>query len=334
MLRDTIIIGAGMAGLELADELAKDGQDVVVFEKARGTGGRMSSKRFKTDHGQWLGFDLGCSGFEANTIAFQHQLEQWQQAGVIVPWVQTEQQGWKYVATPRNSALTRHLSNGIECHFASRISRIEKHDHWSVYDEAGSCLASARTLVLTVPPQQAIDLLPAGSFEDYFNKVVVKPQWVLMLATKALPDNLDPYYHNPSPAIASISRESSKPGRELNSEGLECLVIQASAEWSAQHLDDKAQQIYYQLKKELESVLGQALPSCEYYAHRWLYSQVDVDNDAMHSQDYWWHNSGLALASDYTCSRASGVEAAWLAAKSLAQWLSDADVSAAAVGSN
>jgi len=40
------------------------------------------------------------------------------------------------------------------------------------------------------------------------------------------------------------------------------------------------------------------------------------------------------LASDYTCSRASGVEAAWLAAKSLAQWLSDADVSAAAVGSN
>lgn len=334
MLRDTIIIGAGMAGLTLADELVGQGQDVVVFDKARGTGGRMSSKRFKTDHDEWLSFDLGCTGFGAATIAFQQQLNQWQQEGIIAPWVQQPQQHWKYVAVPRNSALTRHLSQGIDCHFSSRIARIEKNDHWSVFDETGSCLASARTLVLTVPPQQAMDLLPAGIFEEYFSAVAVKPQWVLMLAMKALPENMAAYYHNPSPAIASISRESSKPGREVNDAGLECVVVQANADWSAQRIDDKAQQIYYQLKKELENVLGQALPSCEYYAHRWLYAQVEVTNHLTNGRDYWWHDSGLAVASDYTSGRSAGIEASWLAAKSLAQWLSDAEFTATAVGSN
>ncbi len=49
------VIGAGVAGLACAVELAAAGHEVAVFEKARGAGGRTSSRR--TDHGT---FDHGC----------------------------------------------------------------------------------------------------------------------------------------------------------------------------------------------------------------------------------------------------------------------------------
>ena len=39
------VIGAGMAGLSAAGALAQAGHEIVLFDKSRGSGGRMSSKR-------------------------------------------------------------------------------------------------------------------------------------------------------------------------------------------------------------------------------------------------------------------------------------------------
>ena len=41
----TAIIGAGMAGITAARALIAAGQTVQVFEKSRGSGGRLASKR-------------------------------------------------------------------------------------------------------------------------------------------------------------------------------------------------------------------------------------------------------------------------------------------------
>jgi len=43
--RTTAIIGAGISGLACAQALAAAGQPVTLFDKARGPGGRMSSRR-------------------------------------------------------------------------------------------------------------------------------------------------------------------------------------------------------------------------------------------------------------------------------------------------
>ena len=66
LMNETIaVVGAGMAGLTLARALQARGNDVVVFEKSRGFGGRLATKRV----GQAT-FDSGAQYFTAKSDAF------------------------------------------------------------------------------------------------------------------------------------------------------------------------------------------------------------------------------------------------------------------------
>ena len=339
-LLDVAVIGAGMAGLKVASELQQQGQAVKVFEKARGTGGRMSSKRFNTQLGLQLSFDLGCASFTAHSSEFRQQVMEWCDLGKAEYWLDAED-GEQFVAVPRNSAITRHMSGSVDCCFATRITRIQKDGVWHLYEQADNgkerLLALARTLVITAPPQQATDLLPVGVFSSLFSEVIVSPQWVMMVHVSNLPADAQSRYLKPSSAIEVISTETDKPGRDTQVVG-DILMVQASAEWSAQRLELKAQQVFYELKQELEQVLSGSLEVQDFYIHRWLYSQTKLANDPplndTNAIDYWWHDSGVAIAADYTCRRASGVEAAWLAGKSLAQWLCTKELNNKLVGCN
>ena len=56
------VIGAGMAGLACAQELARADAKVTVFERARGLGGRLATRRqgnLAFDHGVQLTSALG-----------------------------------------------------------------------------------------------------------------------------------------------------------------------------------------------------------------------------------------------------------------------------------
>ena len=59
------VIGAGVAGLTCARELARSGVDVGVFEKARGGGGRAATRRTGDYH-----FDHGAQYFTARDARF------------------------------------------------------------------------------------------------------------------------------------------------------------------------------------------------------------------------------------------------------------------------
>jgi predicted NAD/FAD-dependent oxidoreductase len=61
---DFAIIGAGMAGLACADALKEAGHNVALFDKGRGPGGRMSTRRMETPLGE-VAFDHGAQYFTA-----------------------------------------------------------------------------------------------------------------------------------------------------------------------------------------------------------------------------------------------------------------------------
>ena len=75
------VIGAGLAGLTAAGVLAKHGHQVVILEKARGPGGRMSTRRDGN-----VRFDHGAQYFTARHPRFIAQVEAWQEIGLVQRW--------------------------------------------------------------------------------------------------------------------------------------------------------------------------------------------------------------------------------------------------------
>ena len=74
------IIGAGLSGLTAAQFL-KDFADITIFDKSRGTGGRMATRRAAP-----YSFDHGTQFFTAKSEAFQAFIAPLINAGVIVRW--------------------------------------------------------------------------------------------------------------------------------------------------------------------------------------------------------------------------------------------------------
>src|SRR5690606_11193494 len=125
------IIGTGIAGLSAAQALHAAGQNVELFDKSHGSGGRMSSKR--SDAGS---LDLGAQYFTARDRRFAEVVQQWRDRGWVAEWPRSlynfsaghllpspdEQIRW--VGTPRMSAITRALLGGLPVNFSCRITEV------------------------------------------------------------------------------------------------------------------------------------------------------------------------------------------------------------------
>ena len=72
------IIGAGLAGLTSAQRLAAAGLEVHLFDKSRGAGGRMCTRRAEE-----VRFDHGAQYFTATEPSFQAEVSRWVSAGVV-----------------------------------------------------------------------------------------------------------------------------------------------------------------------------------------------------------------------------------------------------------
>lgn len=336
-LLDYAVIGAGVSGLTVASSLNKQGLKVAVFEKARGTGGRVSSKRIASaDKDSFMAFDLGCISIKAESDLFDRALQDLHQRGVIAPWFEDEKNDTHYVGMPRNSGLTRHLSKDLECHFSTRVTSIERlGDVWSVYtleDGDKTVLAKAKNIILATPPAQAYDLLPEdSSLKSKLAEVEVDPQWVMGIEVESVPSDFKAIHYPDSDVIYSISQESLKPGRDhgqarnnADEADTSVLQIQATPRWTHNHLALSSDQVSTLLAAELERIFGQPLNIKNNYSHRWLYSCVS--KGAQTKDGFLWDEKGLGLVGDYldnslVSKDVQGIESAWLSGKLLADWL-------------
>lgn len=329
---DVAIIGAGIAGLTAANELNDLGFTVGVFEKARGTGGRLSSKRIpsKQHENSFVAFDLGCASITAESRAFTQQLQDWHLKGVVAPWCVDEQGRSHYVAVPRNSALTRHLSKDIECHFSTRINELEQIEGvWHLFSCPESAetshqrtlLARANNVIIAAPPAQAHDLLPAtSSLKSALNNVEVSAQWVMAVEVNSRLTDLPMIQHPSDEAIFSITQESNKPGRTHGKDDSASIIlqIQATPDWTSNHLESTPDQVSELLIKALETHFEQPLDILNHYAHRWLYS--GITKGVVAQDGFLWDEQGLGLIGDYINHDFTGIESAWISGKRIAEW--------------
>ncbi len=75
------IVGAGIAGATLARRLTDAGMSVEVFEKSRGTGGRLAAARLGE-----ASLDLGAPIIEAHSVEFNEWLTMLERKGNALHW--------------------------------------------------------------------------------------------------------------------------------------------------------------------------------------------------------------------------------------------------------
>ncbi|MDP1874157.1 NAD(P)/FAD-dependent oxidoreductase [Phenylobacterium sp.] len=300
------VIGAGMAGLSCAQALSAAGHAVQVLDKGRGPGGRMSTRRTALEAGE-VSFDHGAQFFTVRDPAFAERAAAWVEAGVAAPWPAAGPEAM--VGVPGMNAPIRAMAQGLDVTWQARVDEIARAgEAWRLGGE-GFAPLSADAVVVATPSEQAAALLAevAPDMAAQAAAVISEPCWTVMAAFAA-PLTLPDVVREAGP-LAWAARNSAKPGRT----GPEAWVLQASPDWSRDHLEDAADTVAEALLDLLAKAEGQPLPArLSLQAHRWRYARTTAQGGApLWSAEMWIGACGDWLAR-------ARVEAAWRSGHDLA----------------
>jgi len=304
MTKRIAIIGAGMAGLAAARLLRDHGLTCTVFEKSRGLGGRMATRRT-----QDLTFDHGAQYFTARGERFRALVAQWQEQGDVARWLPDG-----FVGTPSMTAPARALAMGCETILDYEVKALGRAPAgWSLHaGESDLVHSDFDAVLLAIPAPQAIALL--ASADIVFSPLAqarYAPCLALMLAFDGDVDFDETHRRYDDGAIAWIARDSSKPGRASPAQ---TFVVHAGPEWSKAHLDETPQAILEQLLPQALDLIGARRAPFYATAHRWRYALVEQTAGVA---CVWDDQANIGACGDYCLG--PRVEAAFESGEALAK---------------
>jgi predicted NAD/FAD-dependent oxidoreductase len=296
------VIGAGMAGVTVARLLSERGYPVRIFDKGRGIGGRMSTRR----EGD-CSFDHGCQFFTVRDDRFRSYVESWRDAGLVSPWrhriancdkgaiTVLQDETVRYVGVPGMNAMIKRMAEGLPVQLATRIERIDETDEgWRLVADSGPLDDVFDIVIVTAPSEQAADLLkPAPALQAKAASVRMQPCWAVMAMFEfELDAPFEAAFVRNSPLVW-IANGGSKPGRAAH----EAWVLHASPAWSRAHLEDKPEAVIEQLLRAFYEAIGTKVvePSVA-LAHRWRYAAPE---NALDVGFLWDDELNIGAAGDW-----------------------------------
>jgi predicted NAD/FAD-dependent oxidoreductase len=259
--------------------LADRGVRVKVFDKARGAGGRMSTRRAEA----WQ-FDHGAQYFTVRDPLFARQVESWRRDGLVARWPGTiavldsgnmvikGDETERNVGVPGMNAVCRHLAADLDTTFQTRIAALERvGEQWRVTTDQGADLGLFDAVVVSAPPPQTAALLEeaAPDLAARAAGVEMSPCWAVMAVfPRPLDLGFDGAFVHNSP-LSWVVRNGSKPGRPDG----EAWVLHASPQWSRENLElDRTEAAPRLLDAFAEAAGGIEMPPVHLDAHRWRFA--------------------------------------------------------------
>jgi len=337
------VIGAGFAGSVLACALSRAGKSVHVFDKSRGPGGRLASRRL-----EWIDrdgrkrttvLDHGALGLSAVTENFQDFIDQATRGHWLAEWIPTpapgglplDRQARLHVPVPDMPSLCRHLLSNISSTWSFAADRLH-HDASGWWISAGDRCHDAPfdAVVVALPPLQAAPLISRhrSDWARSASIVSMHPCWTLIGVADSLEPAIDWDLGRPiNGPLGWVVRSDRKPGRTRIS-GQDHWVVHARPGWTRQHIEQPAGEVVSLMQAALADYLRQPVQWQHCIAHRWRYASPRT-MEAAPTRPSWWDAAlGLGVCGDFFGH--SGIEDAWQSSRSLHAALLDLPFDAAA----
>lgn len=337
-----MIIGAGVAGLAAAQRLRtlKLGLEIVIYEKSRGVGGRVATRRFNGatfDHGAQYVKTPSAPLRELLTKTLGHDLLHnidlpvwtFDREGKISPGDPKLMSELKWSWEEGNTQLAKELARGLDVRFGQQVTRVERSgDRWSIW--AGEQdLDHADAVLLTPPAPQTAALIEASNLggetttrlTTELGKVQYRPCLTITLGYPRRP-RPRPFYAlvntDKQHPVSWMALEHVKEGRKTAGQGI--YILQMAPQWSRDHWDDQPEQLAQEAAQLLTDLLDQPLRS-PLWSNRqgWRYALPDGRADAAVLNAVL---PGLYFAGDYTAGQGRvhmAIEEGWGAAAAIAQ---------------
>ena len=284
-MTEIAIIGGGLAGLTAASVLS-DVANVRVFEKSRGVGGRMSTRRTET-----FSFDHGAQYFTVRTQAFRRFLEPLFEEGIVSRWdaqiytfdgtgiVHKEDWGEeeaRYVGVPTMSAIVKRIAKNISVMTDTRVTSLERQARWLLRDDQGGMHGDFDWVLCTAPAPQTSELMPNDfKYKNDIDAVEMSACYALMvgLSNPLALDFQGARIRNSD--LSWIALDGSKPGRKT----LATLVAHSTPAFAEQHWNAEEGEVIDKLLSETARVIGTNLEDVTWKAiHKWRFANNVLRN--------------------------------------------------------
>jgi renalase len=261
----TIIIGAGMAGLSAARILTQKGHDVMVLDKGRGVGGRMSTRTIenaKADH--------GAQYFSVKTPEFQELISSFQFENVIAEWHLAQRLNVRFVGANGMNTIPKKMASSLNVLVNEKVILV---DNNSVTTESGK-VYNFDNLIVTIPIPQVIELFQNSKidFSEHDKSVLEQIEYESCLAVMAVLKQPTEIISGgvilQNQPVAWIADNFQKGITETPT-----VTIHASATYSAERFDEDLKEVANEM---LLSVNQYVKPEnvISFQTHRWKFSNA------------------------------------------------------------
>ena len=270
---DVVVIGAGMAGLRAATSRVAAGDTVTVIDKGRRHGGRMATRRVDD-----ATFDTGVLDLAAHGPAFGAALTEWSSTGSAVALGDGR---WRGHPTMRSLPTMLAGRSGARVRLATTVTALGlEGGRWRIEIREGDTTDALRAdaLVMTAPAPQALALLADGAglaspgTLERLATVTYEPSLTVLARPSDRTLDAGALVERFGDALTGTDLARVHRGDLTGASEVVALTLQATAAFSAAHLDGDREAAANDLAEQAAELVG--APLRVVHVHGWRYAQA------------------------------------------------------------